>query len=369
MANLSSNSTLTPSFGELFNQLGFKTWHTVMNTFALPLINLTGVGLCSLSLWIFTRAPFAEPIFFYYRLLCAVNIIHLLHNTFYGISFLPVYFPWLNTYAISVYQIYYGCVSIFLFHFEDVLRMGILLHKMKLFSSFVRKHFTASPQFISFTFFLTCLLIQSPSWFALEIGTLGEYYYFDTNGMKTNAATYYFPFKTEFSSTLLGQIVLGASTFILNLVFCLVVGITLKVAFYIKYKHHAEKRRRQVDELQMSSIHNRPTTSRELTQLRQREESERKIQKNMLYMVITLSSISILSRLAFMTCYLYIFIFFSFSNSLSLLVITNSIYTFGPTVSILVFYSFNQMFNSEINKCVFSRKPLIGTREIRENRI
>jgi hypothetical protein len=296
---------------------------------------------------------FSDSIFFYYRLLCFVNIIHLLHNLFYGISFLPFYFPWLNTYAISVYQIYYGCISIFLFHFEDVLRMGILLHKMKLFSSFVRKHFSKSPQFISFAFFLTCLFIQMPSWFALEIESLGKFFYFDLNGIK-NVSTYYFPFKTKFSSTLLGQIILGLSTFILNLVFCLVAGITLKIAFYIKYKHYVEKRRREVDELQMSSIHNRPTTNREVTQLKLREESERKIQKNMFYMVLTLSSISILSRFLFMTCYMYIFIFFSFSNSLSLLVITNSIYTFGPTVSIFVFYSFNQMFRNEINKSVFS---------------
>ena len=175
MANLSSNSTLTPTFGELFNQLGFKTWHTVMNTFALPLINLTGVGLCSLSLWIFTRAPFADPIFFYYRLLCAVNIIHLLHNTFYGISFLPVYFPWLNTYAISVYQIYYGCVSIFLFHFEETLQIGILLTRMKIFSPYVKKHFYALPRNVSIAFFLTCLLIDISAAFLFKISSFVEY--------------------------------------------------------------------------------------------------------------------------------------------------------------------------------------------------
>ena len=146
MANLSSNTTIinfttllsstsnettisTPSLDELLDDLGYEMWESVISTFILPPINIIGILLCSFSLWIFSRSSFKDPIFFYYKLLCFVYIIHLLHNISYCVLFSPRYFPTINTYWTSVYQIYSTCVFIFLFHFEDVLQMGILLHK------------------------------------------------------------------------------------------------------------------------------------------------------------------------------------------------------------------------------------------------
>ena len=110
------------------------------------------------------------------------------------------------------------------------------------------------------------------------------------------------------------------------------------------------KRQREIEELQMSSIHNRPTTSREMLQVNQRERIEREIEKNMLFMALTLCSMSILSRFLFMIIYIYIFIFNTLSNSLLIGVISYFNYTIGPTVSIFVFYSFNNAFRDEMNK-------------------
>jgi hypothetical protein len=127
------------SLNELLDQLGFEQWQTIINTFILPPVNFLGIIFCSFSLWIFLRPSFADPIFFYYKLLCFVNIIHLLHNIPYGIFISSFNFPWLDAYAVSGYQTYYGTMSTFLFHYEEVLQMGILLHKMKQFSPFVKK--------------------------------------------------------------------------------------------------------------------------------------------------------------------------------------------------------------------------------------
>ena len=177
----------------------------------------------------------------------------------YGVTIWPLYFPGLNSYVTSVYKIYHSFLALLFFHFEDVLQMAILLHKMKLFSPFVKKYFSKSPQFISLS-------------------------------------------------------------------------------------------QKEVEDLQMSSIHNRPTTSRELLQVNQREKIERKIEKNMLYMALTLCSMSILSRFIFMIGYVYYFLFNTFSNSLTIGVVSYFIFTFGPTVSIFVFYSFNNTFRDELNK-------------------
>jgi len=347
-----SNETSLPSLENLLDKLGFSMWITLVNTFVLPPIHLLGLTFCSFSLWVFLRAPFSDPIFFYYKLLCLVNIVHLVHNIPFCLFFSPFYFPWLNTYALSVFQIYYSWVSSVLFHFGDVVRMGILLHKMKMFSSFVRKHFAQSPQIISLAFFLTCVLIKVPLLFAFQIDSAGSYFYVDSNGAK-NVASFNVVVSSDFTSSLLGIVLLGFASFFLNQFVTLLVAITLNTLSYILFKSYVRKRKQQLDDLQMSSIHNRPTTSRELTQLRHREETDRKIERNMFYMGLTLCSISIVSRLILMLCFLYYFIFISFRNSILTGAVSNIVYSLVPTVSIFVFYFFNQMFRDEANKKLF----------------
>ena len=100
----------------------------------------------------------------------------------------------------------------------------------------------------------------------------------------------------------------------------------------------------------MSSINYLPTITREMEQLRERARIEHRIERNMLYMALTLCTISIESRLIFMACFVYFFIFYSLSNTLLIELSTNTIYCVVPTVSFFVFYSFNHMFSDETNR-------------------
>jgi hypothetical protein len=298
------NHTTLSSISVLFALLGFQTWQTLVLTFILPPINFVGAVFCSFSLSFFFRTAFSDPIYFYYKLLCFINIIHLEHIVLACVPFLPLYFPWVNSFLMSFFSIYYSFLSALLFHFEDVLRMAILLHKMKLFSPFVKKYFSKSPQFISLSLFLTCLCINLPLIFGLEIDSFGDYSYLDSNGIE-HVASFYFLNVSQFGQTFFGQTLLAISTFFLNLFLTLFVGITLNISSYILYKLHVRKRQREIEELQMSSIHNRPTTNREILQENQREKIERKIEKNMFFMALALCSISILSRSLFMISYVY----------------------------------------------------------------
>ena len=207
---------------------------------------------------------------------------------------------------------------------------------------------------VSFAFFLTCFLINLPLFFVSKSAAFGSYFYRDSSG-RTQTATFYFLTPSDFSLTYFGQILNGFATFFLNLFLTFLVGVILNVSSFIKYRSHVNNRKREVEQLQLSSINNRPTTNREMIQMSLRENMERKIEKNMFFMALTLSTISFISRFLLMMCYLYYFIFSSFSNSLLILLIANCIYTFGPTISIFIFYSFNQMFRDETNKKVFLR--------------
>jgi len=220
---------------------------------------------------------------------------------------------------------------------------------MKMFSPFFRKHFTASPQIVALSLFFTCLCIDLPLIFGLEVGSLGQYYYIDSSGVKRTDSFYYIN-SSQFSQTFLGKILLALFSIFLNYILTLFVGITLNISSYIVYKSHARKRKQEKEDLQMSSIHNVPTTSREMLQVSQREKIERKIERNMFYMALTLCSISILSRFLFMLSYVYYFIFNTFSDSILIGLMGQFIFTLGPTVSIFVFYSFNNAFRDETNK-------------------
>jgi len=349
LINDTKAAAILPPLNVLLAELGFQTWQAEIMTFILPSLNLLGALLCSFSLWIFFRSAFSDPIYFYYKLLCFINTLNLLHNISYGVSIWPFYLPWINSYVISVFKIYHSFLLALFIRFEEVLTMAILLHKMKLFSPFVRKHFSKSPQFVSLSLFLTCLFINVPLLFAFDVVSYGDYSYLDSSGVKQTGSFYYI-ISSEFSRTTFGRILLGLTVFFLNFFLCLIIGITLNISSYIAYKSHVRKRQREVEELQMSSIHNRPTTSRELLQVNEREKIERKIEKNLLFMALTQCSISILSRFLFLVTFIYVFTFNSLSNTISIQVINYFIFTLGPFVSIFVFYSFNKAFRDELNK-------------------
>jgi hypothetical protein len=127
MSNLSLNAVNTsnlyspnvPSLDQLLDMLGFEKWEILTATFALPTISFKGILLCTLSAWIFFREKFKDPVFFYYRLLCLVYIIHLAHNIPAGLFYSPQYFPQISTYITSIYQIYYRFTAILFLHFEE----------------------------------------------------------------------------------------------------------------------------------------------------------------------------------------------------------------------------------------------------------
>ena len=138
-----------PTLDELLDSLGFSQWLMVSNSFVMPCIGFVGLILCSMSAYIFFQRKFVDPVFFYYRLLCITYIIHLVLSIAYGIFFSTIY---VSNYS-SIYTVIYSPITIFLFHFEDTLQMGILLTRIKIFSPFVNRHFTANPQIRLFGLF------------------------------------------------------------------------------------------------------------------------------------------------------------------------------------------------------------------------
>jgi len=352
LSNGLENKYLFMSFDQLLDSLGYSQWITVTATFILPSISFIGLLLCIISAVIFFQSKFKDPVFFYYRLLCLTYILNLIHAVPFGILFSYRYFPNIDTYLNSIFFIFYSVLNLILFNFEDTLKMGILLDRMKLFSPFVRKHFSAKPQLVSLAFFLTTFMIDFPFSFGFKIGRL----YFNSNRNQTKNETFFYPTSSEFSLTPFGQIFFGLTTFFLNFFMTLVVGIVLNIVSVYQYKAYLRQRRQRDLEYHLTSHHNvsGALTRRELTP---KERMDRKAETNMFYMAFTLCSISIISRCLFMFSYVYYFFFIGDSRILPL--ICYSIFTFVPSAAIFVFYSFNKMFREEFNTKIFQKRSSV----------
>jgi hypothetical protein len=301
-----------------------------------------GACFCSLSTWIFCRPRFKHKSFFYYRLLCLVSIVHLLHGIPYGLVFSPRYVPMLDMYWTCVFRIYYNFISPLLFHFEDTLQMAILLDRMAIFSPFIKKHFTASPQIISAVFFLTCFLIDLPFAFSLKVAPIGTFSYLIGENLQSNV-TFYVGVSSDFASSPFGRILVGITSVLLNLSMTLNVGLALNFISVRQYKAYIRNRR---------PLQPQETTSN----LTAKQRSEQKAERNLFVMALTLSSISIGSRIVFACCYFYYFFFYSLATEFAVTLILYTGYTLGPTASILVFYSYNKIFRQEVKATILRKR-------------
>ena len=230
------------------NQLKQQHLNVVKSNYFV--ISMIGSSCRSLSAWIFLQKKFTDPVFIYYRLLCLVYILQLAHGIPLGIlysnRFLLRYFSYYN----SMFVIYYHLLAgLALIHFEDTLQMAILLTRMKIFNSFVRKHFTQKPQLIASSLFLTCLFIDSPVAFALKISS----YHYYTDNKQENVNTFYIMTASDFSSTPYGQLLLAFTSFFLNLLLTLVVGVILNIVSVCQYKLYLRGKKQRDEAYKLAS--------------------------------------------------------------------------------------------------------------------
>ena len=137
---------------------------------------------------------------------------------------------------------------------------------------------------------------------------------------------------------------------------------TLNIVSVRLYRSYVRERRNK-EESYTSASYNRSqeeiqvvVSTSKAKKLTKKEKNENKAERNMLKTALTLCSISILSRVLLILLFNYFLFFNSFSQSLILLILLVSIYTFGPSVGIFVFYFFNKMFREKFQEKVLHRK-------------
>jgi hypothetical protein len=229
-----------------------------------------------------------------------VYCLSCLHNVPEGVLFSPRYFPDMNTYVSAVYQIYYAFMGNLLFHFQECLQISVLLMRMSILSKILEKHFKPlSPMYVSLTLFVVCLLINIETAFTSKIVVLGEYV---TTGNSSLSLVYDFA-NTDFVSSQLGSIIQTFTYFFLNIFCTLIVGITLNIVSFVQYKVYLSDKKRFIN----SGIQQQNAQSETITL-----SKLRKSEKSMLFMIITLCSISIVSSIVFILCAMYFVFWYPF---------------------------------------------------------
>ena len=142
----------------------------------------------------------------------------------------------------------------------------------------------------------------------------------------------------------------------------------LNIFSVCQYKSYLKERRSRDEEAFRISLNSTNVSEipiggalerRKQRNLTLKEREDRKAETNMLYMALTLCSISILSRFIFISCYIYFFFYSEFSDSLLVVIISYSVHTIVPSSAIFVFYFFNKLFRERFRKMFFSNKATI----------
>ena len=345
----SLNNISSSSLNAFLLALGFDEWKTSTATFLLPAFNLLGVTLGSINVWIFFGSKefrLDSSVHVYYRLLALLFLSHSLVNLPLCVCYSPMtYFgPNVNTYATSVYLAVNIILSRFLFHYEEAIQIAILLSRMKCFSYTVKNYFCYfSPLLVSISLCLICMVINAATIFLIKVGTVSVWSY------PNQTRTLYFLAKSDFSQTQLGQSLTVLSQ-VFNLIPSLVVGLTLNIVSFMKFKRYMRDKRERVEQTRVQSIAEACSSLEATKALRVnlRELREAKEETNKFYMAFTFCVVSLATRVLTILGgnYFWFYCDSSFNTMLAVMLVFYFVYTFTATISFFIFCAFSKRFRT-----------------------
>ena len=152
---------------------------------------------------------------------------------------------------------------------------------------------------------------------------------------------------------------MGAIDFFVCIILSLIIDVAINIISIVQFRGYLRFKRAEEVGLQLKYFDTQNSARVEVVvpyKFSKRRLNERKTEKEMLYMILTLCSISFFSRIFFLFLSFSYSFFFDFQNVLVFRVITNFIYSLVPTVSIFIFHSFSKAFRIEFKKIISFEK-------------
>ena len=345
------------TISQLLSLFGFTPFSTITFQFVIPSLALCGLVLCLLTAWIFfqSRKDFSIPFYDYYKLTTLINIIHLSMAIPYGFCFTPLYVPNTDGYKCRVFTIAYACLAQFFLYYTGVLEIAALLERMKTFSLFVKKYYTLAPKLICLIMLGVCVIIDLFYAFNYVTGVWFDYY--DENGENV-LGSFYVAAPSSVAQSPIGSKALIVLYFIRDF-FTLIVGVILNIVSLIQLRAFLTNRSKRlgvhyIEASNLTSDLNVTTISSSQVTAPLRDV-DKQVERNLLFMVVTLCSISIVSRLTLITTNTY-FLFRNDGITLILVTLTDLVIVLGPCLSFFVFVFFNKLFRQHLRSILFVRR-------------
>ena len=348
-----SNSTPIYDIAELLDSFYISQFVVIVYQFAIPIMGFIGTILCPLNVVIFFKKIFQKTEFDYFKVLSVAYLINVMSGIIYGFSFSPEFFPSIDSHWCVIYQTAYVPISLSMLHFTGVVEIGILLDRIKIFSPFIKKHFTLSPRRYCLLSFFVCILIDIFFAFYFVPSEGFTYYFTDKNGF-LKANSYYFISLTDFALSQAGK-VLYIFTFILRDCITMCVSVFLNLVSMIQLNNYYRLKKTK-------SRRNQSLTASTSTSTTRITVSE----TNNMIIVITLCLINIITRSFTMLTNIY-FLFTSDYVGWTCGAIADLFVVSGPAVSFLVFYRFNKIFRNEVGKVLWHMSKSNGSQSSSKN--
>jgi hypothetical protein len=353
IANETSNlSTVFYTIDDLLISLEISPASYIIYQLILPSIGLIGFIFCLINLIIFSRKNFTSPTDQYYRLISSFNVFAMLFSIPYGFCFTPKFFPNMDSYVCAIVQCVYIPYTDLIVHYVGVLEIAVMLERLKILNSFVKKHFTLTPRQMSIISFLGCLLIDA--FYALNYTPVsgGDFFYMDNNGNLTQNTFYYLD-TSPIALSYVGSIVL-IIIYVIKNVFTIITSITLSIVSHLEMRRFFKDRQMRFNFVAIRNtnvptidimLSSKPNSNEIIQVVSPSGYKNSRTNKNHLLMIIILCFITTTERVLSITCDLY-FLYRIDQTAFILAALVDLAYVIGPASSFLVFYRLNSSFRS-----------------------
>jgi hypothetical protein len=343
-----SNDSLIiyPSLDDLLDSFGFYPINVYNYGIIIPIIAFFGCNLSILNLWIFFKKTFSAPIYWYFRVISIANIIQLAFAIPYGMCFTPTYFPNMDSYSCTIAACAYIAYSNFSLHFVAILEIVILLERIKIMNSFVKKHFKILPEKMILLILFPCLLFNSIFSLAIFPDVGGDFIYNDSNGVE-KVNTYWFVNSSPLVQSPIGSICMIVFYFVRD-VLTLIVTIILNIVSLYEMSKYFKNRNaifRRHNLIHAISTHS-PIDSTSNTVTLNHNLREKAIAKSQIKLVLIMCLISVVTRvISVLTSIYYLFSIDYIAVLLGAL--SDLVFVVGPSISFFIYYVFNKDFKKD----------------------
>jgi hypothetical protein len=348
------------SFDQLLDSFGTSLLIDYIYLIGLVPMSLIGSILCSINVLVFFQKEFKPRIYFYYRILSIIQVVHLITSIFYGISYSPRVITLFNIEVSAFYTVYYIPIANCCFYYSGLIEIAILLDRLIIFNAKIRSLYTISPQKMSFILFLVCFTVNFFYFFAFRAKEETINYY-DNRGNFVQQVVYLIRY-SQIALTKYGKITMIIMYFVRDIL-TLVTSIFFNIlsAYFLKKYLKNKARTSEASNLKLMESLSKSNSTLIIINTNNNnnfktKSKEKAADRRTSVMVSILCAIGILTR-TMLTVAEINFIFSTSYTAQLIYCIADFLIVMSSAISFIIFWCFDKNFKTGVKKLFLGERP------------